>query len=87
MASRSRGSSVPFTWSAIFYLFLVFVAPLALVNQASAQDDDQVPLKDKEDLGTVIGIDLGTTYSYVSGPCPNPRALCNFADHAIAVWV
>lgn len=57
-----------FTWSAFFYLFLVFVAPLALVNQASAQEDDQVPLADKEDLGTVIGIDLGTTYSCVSGP-------------------
>lgn len=66
---------MPFTWSAFFYLFLVFVAPLALVNQASAQKDDQVPLKDKEDLGTVIGIDLGTTYSYVSSS-PTLRTLC-----------
>lgn len=53
-----------FTWSTIFYLFLVFVAPLALVNQANAQEEDQTPLQ--KDVGQVIGIDLGTTYSYVS---------------------
>lgn len=78
---------MPFTWSAFFYLFLVFVAPLALVNQAKAQEDDQVPLKDKEDLGTVIGIDLGTTYSCVSGPLPTLRTMCTSADRTIAVWV
>ena len=50
-------------WSSILYLLLVFVLPLALVNHASAQEDAQDPLR--EDLGTVIGIDLGTTYSYV----------------------
>lgn len=55
---------MPFTLSTIFYLLLVFVAPLALVNHANAQEDDQVPLQ--KDVGQVIGIDLGTTYSYVS---------------------
>lgn len=77
---------MPFTWSALFYLFLVFIAPLALVSQVSAQDD-QVPLKGKEDLGTVIGIDLGTTYSYVSDSRLTLLALCASADHAIAVLV
>lgn len=47
----------------VLYLLLVFVAPLALVGQVSAQDE-QEPMAAKE-LGTVIGIDLGTTYSCV----------------------
>ncbi|KAI9818888.1 MAG: ATPase with role in protein import into the ER [Pycnora praestabilis] len=63
MARRSRtGTSSPVAWSTIFYLLLVFVAPLAFLNTASAQDD-QTPLQ--ENYGTVIGIDLGTTYSCV----------------------
>lgn len=50
MAGRSRGSSlIP-----LFYLLLIFVAPLAFLNTANAQDD-QVPLEDDaktKDLGT-----------------------------------
>lgn len=61
MVSRSRGGSAPFTLTTIFYLLLVFVAPLALIGQVHAEDDAD----SREDLGTVIGIDLGTTYSYV----------------------
>lgn len=59
----NRGGSAPLAWSSILYLLLVFVLPLAVVNHANAQEDAQDPLR--EDLGTVIGIDLGTTYSYV----------------------
>ena len=44
----------------MFYLLLVFVAPLGFL-QANAQDEQSVL---QEDLGQVIGIDLGTTYSY-----------------------
>lgn len=47
--------------SALFYLVLLF-SPLAFVSQAHAQSD-QDPLQ--ESYGTVIGIDLGTTYSCV----------------------
>jgi molecular chaperone DnaK (HSP70) len=39
----------------IFYLLLIFLAKVA-------ESDQTAP---PEDLGTVIGIDLGTTYSYV----------------------
>lgn len=62
MAGRSRGGSTPFAWTTIFYLLLIFVAPLAFIQTARAEDD-QAPLR--EDLGDVIGIDLGTTYSCV----------------------
>lgn len=85
MAGRSRTSSSPFAWTTVLYLLLVFIAPLALLQPAHAQDE-QAPLR--EDLGTgtlpyarddwiyadsilVIGIDLGTTYSLVphAGRC------------------
>ncbi|MCJ1301721.1 ATPase with role in protein import into the ER [Hypocenomyce scalaris] len=62
MAGRSRQGSSPFAWSTVFYLLLVFVAPLAFLNTASAQNDQTVL---QENYGTVIGIDLGTTYSCV----------------------
>ena len=48
MASRSRGASLPLAWTTIFYLLLVFVAPLALVQTVRAEDE-QAPLR--EDLG------------------------------------
>lgn len=48
MAGRSRGASSPFAWSAVLYLLLIFIAPLAFMNTASAEDD-QKPLQ--ESLG------------------------------------
>ena len=83
MAGRSRGASAPFAWSTLLYLLVIFLAPLALLNTAHAQED-QKPLQENygtgelhpeelefvcgtesERYGTVIGIDLGTTYSCV----------------------
>jgi len=49
MAGRSKGGSTPFAWTTVFYLLLVFIAPLALLQPARAQDE-QAPMKD--DLGT-----------------------------------
>ncbi|KAG0645972.1 Immunoglobulin heavy chain-binding [Hyphodiscus hymeniophilus] len=59
--ARGNNSSFYMGVSALFYLVLLF-SPLALVSQAHAQSD-QDPLQ--ESYGTVIGIDLGTTYSCV----------------------
>ncbi|PWY68130.1 dnaK-type molecular chaperone bipA [Aspergillus sclerotioniger CBS 115572] len=57
-----QGAAKPFTaWTTIFYLLLVFIAPLAFFGTAHAQDE-QSP---QESYGTVVGIDLGTTYSCV----------------------
>lgn len=61
--ARSRGSASKFEWTTILYLVLVLVAPLALLGTARAED--QAALKDENNYGTVIGIDLGTTYSCV----------------------
>lgn len=36
----------------------IFTLAVALIGAISAKE------KDKEDMGTVIGIDLGTTYSW-----------------------
>lgn len=57
--SRRNGNS-PFTFTTIFYLLLVFIAPLAFLGTANAADE--TPSNNSE-YGTVIGIDLGTTYS------------------------
>ncbi|MCJ1351052.1 MAG: ATPase with role in protein import into the ER [Icmadophila ericetorum] len=61
MAGRSQRGSFPFAWTTTLYLLLVFIAPLAFLNTAHAQD--QKPIQ--EQYGDVIGIDLGTTYSCV----------------------
>lgn len=61
--SRQSGRSAakPFAaWTTVFYLLLVFIAPLAFFGTAHAQEDEV-----QENYGKVIGIDLGTTYSYV----------------------
>ncbi|BDD62897.1 ATPase with role in protein import into the ER [Monascus purpureus] len=58
-----NNASKPFTaWTTIFYLLLVFIAPLAFLGTAHAEKD-QAPLQ--ENYGPVVGIDLGTTYSCV----------------------
>ncbi|ODM15041.1 78 kDa glucose-regulated protein precursor [Aspergillus cristatus] len=58
--SGGSGAAKPFTaWTTIFYLLLVFIAPLALLGTAHAEDSVQ------DNYGTVVGIDLGTTYSCV----------------------
>ena len=64
MAGRSRASAAVSPWMTVFYLLLILVAPLALVGKVHAQDQEPLAESSKE-LGTVIGIDLGTTYSCV----------------------
>ncbi|KAK9571121.1 ATPase with role in protein import into the ER [Aspergillus fumigatus] len=59
--SSRNGAAKPFTaWTTVFYLLLVFIAPLAFFGTAHAEEDSV-----QENYGTVIGIDLGTTYSCV----------------------
>jgi heat shock protein 5 len=57
--ARSRGPSSQ--WTTVLYLLLIFVAPLAFLSSVRAEE--QTPLQ--ENYGTIIGIDLGTTYSCV----------------------
>ncbi|OJJ85896.1 Hsp70 family ATPase KAR2 [Aspergillus glaucus CBS 516.65] len=59
--SGRSGAAKPFTaWTTIFYLLLVFIAPLALLGTAHAEEESV-----QDNYGTVVGIDLGTTYSCV----------------------
>ncbi len=58
-----RTTTSALQWTTLFYLLLIFVCPLALIGRVNAQD--QAPLNDTDNYGTVIGIDLGTTYSCV----------------------
>ncbi|GIC84753.1 Hsp70 family ATPase KAR2 [Aspergillus udagawae] len=59
--SSRNGAAKPFTaWTTVFYLLLVFIAPLAFFGTARAEEDSV-----QDNYGTVIGIDLGTTYSCV----------------------
>ncbi|KAF7116504.1 hypothetical protein CNMCM5793_004792 [Aspergillus hiratsukae] len=59
--SSRNGAAKPFTaWTTVFYLLLVFIAPLAFLGTAHAEEDSV-----QDNYGTVIGIDLGTTYSCV----------------------
>lgn len=55
----SHGASKSFTWTTVFYLLLVLIAPMALFGTTANADESS------EIEGPVIGIDLGTTYSYV----------------------
>ncbi|RMZ75617.1 hypothetical protein DV738_g5388, partial [Chaetothyriales sp. CBS 135597] len=57
----ARTASSTFQWTALFYLLLLFICPLTLIGTVNAQDHND----SSEDVGTVIGIDLGTTYSCV----------------------
>ncbi|KAN0079061.1 Heat shock protein 70 family [Elaphomyces granulatus] len=59
---RPSGESRPFAWTTVLYILLVFVAPLAFLGTAHASQEQQDL---RENYGTVIGIDLGTTYSCV----------------------
>jgi len=70
-----EGASKPFTWTTVFYLLFVLIAPLALFGTTAQAQDDAV-----ENYGTVVGIDLGTTYSYVTsfGSVANGIIRANF---------
>jgi len=64
MAAQRASKASAFQFTTLFYLLLIFIAPLALIGRVQAQD--QAPMNDSNaEYGTVIGIDLGTTYSCV----------------------
>ncbi|KAJ6028623.1 Endoplasmic reticulum chaperone BiP [Penicillium herquei] len=54
------GASKAFSWTTVFYLLLVLIAPMALFSSTAHAEENAT-----EEYGTVIGIDLGTTYSCV----------------------
>lgn len=54
---------------AVFVTFALFAAAFVAVR---AEEESE-----KEDIGTVIGIDLGTTYSWC---VPRPPAVCFVCD-------
>jgi endoplasmic reticulum chaperone BiP len=54
-----------FQFTTLFYLLLIFICPLALIGRVNAADQAPLNNSDSTDYGTVIGIDLGTTYSCV----------------------
>jgi heat shock protein 5 len=64
LSRSSAGASKSFTWTTVFYLLLVLIAPMALFGTGAQAENET----DTEEYGSVIGIDLGTTYSYVC-PC------------------
>ena len=43
--------SAPLAWTTVLYLLLAFVAPLALLGTAHAQEDEQVPLQEEHGTG------------------------------------
>lgn len=68
MSRYSRANRSSPSWSPVLILLCLLICPLALLGHANAQGDDQEPLgseSSRQDLGDVIGIDLGTTYSCV----------------------
>ncbi|KAJ6095682.1 Heat shock protein 70 family [Penicillium sp. IBT 16267x] len=58
--TNANGAAKPFAWTTVFYLLMVLLAPMALFSGSAQAEDNTV-----EEYGTVIGIDLGTTYSCV----------------------
>ena len=65
MARHSRATRSGPSWSPVLILLCLLICPLALLGHANAQAGEQEPLgteSSKQDLGDVIGIDLGTTY-------------------------
>ncbi|KAJ5721560.1 Endoplasmic reticulum chaperone BiP [Penicillium malachiteum] len=54
------GASKAFSWTTVFYLLLVLIAPMALFSSTAHAEENAT-----DEYGTVIGIDLGTTYSCV----------------------
>ncbi|KAJ5387691.1 Endoplasmic reticulum chaperone BiP [Penicillium cosmopolitanum] len=61
LSRSSAGASKSFTWTTVFYLLLVLIAPMALFGTGAQAENET----DTEEYGNVIGIDLGTTYSCV----------------------
>lgn len=51
----------------VFYLLFVLLAPLLVFRTGvhAEVEEAQKPIKDSQVTGPIIGIDLGTTYSYV----------------------
>lgn len=63
MSTPKASKASAFQFTTLFYLLLIFICPLALIGSVNASEGSVNDTN--SEYGTVIGIDLGTTYSCV----------------------
>ena len=65
MARRSNNLPPRPTWVTLIFLILLVVAPVVVIGLIGRSTSNIEPLNEAEDLGNIIGIDFGSSYSRV----------------------